>query len=111
MRAVDDVVVAFNDAINAHDLVGLAALMSDDHRFIDSAGQVLHGKAVCIEAWRGLFPAFSDHRNHFESLTVQGTTVCVVGWSSCSAPELSGPARWPADVVDGLIACRQVDER
>ncbi|MDF1500968.1 MAG: nuclear transport factor 2 family protein [Anaerolineales bacterium] len=32
------VVAAFNDSINRRDLNGLAALMSEDHVFIDSNG-------------------------------------------------------------------------
>ena len=101
---------AFNDAINAHDLHRLAALMADDYRFVDSAGLTITGKAACVEAWRAFFAAFPDYRNHFESLAVEGTTVLVVGWSTCSAAELSGPARWSADVVNGLITRWQVDE-
>ena len=34
----------------------------------------------------------------------------VLGWSSCSVAELAGPARWTADVADGLIFRWQVDE-
>ena len=64
-RLVLDVVIAFNDAINTHDVDRLAALMTDDHRFIDSAGQVVDGKQACVEAWRGFFAAFPDYRNHF----------------------------------------------
>ena len=37
MRAVRDVVVAFNNAITTHDLDRLAALMRDDHRFIEAS--------------------------------------------------------------------------
>ena len=85
-------------------------MMSDDHRFVDSTGRVLYGRAACIQAWRGFFAAFPDYRNHFESFTVQGTTVFVVGWSSCSVAELAGPARWTADIADGLISRWQVDE-
>jgi ketosteroid isomerase-like protein len=32
------VVAAFNEAINAHDLDRLASLMTEAHRFVDSAG-------------------------------------------------------------------------
>jgi ketosteroid isomerase-like protein len=108
MRAVRDVVVAFNNAITTHDLDGLAALMRNDHRFIDSAGHVVSGKVACLEAWRTFFAAFPDYRNHFDSFTVQGSTVSVVGRSSCSVAELCGPARWTADVANGLITRWQV---
>ena len=38
MNQVKDTVLAFIDRINAHDVEGLAELMSDDHTFIDAHG-------------------------------------------------------------------------
>ncbi len=39
-----ELVRAFVGRINAHDVDGLAALMTEDHRFIDSLGQVVRGR-------------------------------------------------------------------
>jgi ketosteroid isomerase-like protein len=102
------VVVAFNDRINARDLGGLTALMTDDHAFIDPAGATVTGKGACTEAWRGFFAAFPDYRNVFTTTVVDGNTVTVTGHSTCSEPALAGPARWTATVRDGKVARWQV---
>lgn len=96
---------AFNEAINRRDLDGLAALMTDDHRFVDPAGGAVDGKAACLDAWRGFFAAFPDYRNHFEGLDEADGVVDVVGHSTCAVPELDGPARWRVVVRpdDGLV--------
>jgi ketosteroid isomerase-like protein len=106
-----DVVVALNDAINAADLARLEGLITEDHRFVDSAGSEVHGRAACVHAWRGFFAAFPDYRNVFERVReeVPGE-VEAVGRSECSDPRLDGPARWTASVVDGRVRRWQVDE-
>jgi ketosteroid isomerase-like protein len=105
------VVLAFNDAINAGDLGALTALMTDDHRFIDPAGAIVEGRAACAEAWRGFFAAFPDYRNEFASMTSDDAGVVEVrGHSTCSVPELVGPARWSAVVRDGRLALWQVSD-
>ena len=104
-------VVAFNDAINARDLDALGGLMHEEHRFVDSAGASVEGKAACIEAWRGFFDAFPDYRNVFDEVGVDATgAVRVRGRSECSTPGLDGPARWRALVEEGLVLLWQVSE-
>ena len=96
--------IAFNDAINARDVGRLTPLMTEGHRFIDSAGEVVAGRRACAEAWRGFFSAFPDYRNVFRSVGSTGAGVVeIVGHSECSVATLAGPARWRAVVVDGLI--------
>jgi uncharacterized protein (TIGR02246 family) len=111
------VAAAFNEAINARDLDRLAALMTDDHTFVDSAGGTVAGKAACVEAWRGFFEAFPDYRNVFTALTADeaandadGEVVTIEGHSECADPRLAGPARWTAVVRDGRVARWQVDD-
>jgi ketosteroid isomerase-like protein len=95
---------AFNACISARDLSGLAALMTDDHRFIDTAGEVFAGKHACVEAWAGFFAAFPDYRNIFERFVVAGWSVAIAGRSACSDSRLDGPALWSADVRSGKVA-------
>jgi hypothetical protein len=45
------VVLAFNEVINARDLVALSGLMADTHRLTDSAGATVDGKSACLDAW------------------------------------------------------------
>jgi ketosteroid isomerase-like protein len=86
--------VKFNEHINNRDLDGLAAVMTDDHTFIDSAGCAIRGKLKCLEAWRGFFTSFPDYRNVFDSLAVENNKVVVLGHSSYSDGRLDGPALW-----------------
>jgi ketosteroid isomerase-like protein len=102
------VVLRFNDRINARDLAGLAALMAGDHTFVDSAGGRVAGKPACVDAWRGFFAEFPDYRNVFLTTEQAGDTVVITGYSECSVPELAGPARWTAQVRDGLVVRWQV---
>jgi ketosteroid isomerase-like protein len=104
-------VVAFNEAINARDLDALGRLMHEQHRFIDSAGATVEGKAACIEAWHGFFNAFPDYRNIFDDIRSDATgAIQVRGRSECSTPALDGPARWRALVEDGLVLQWQVSD-
>jgi ketosteroid isomerase-like protein len=104
------VALRFNDHINAHDLDGLAALMTDDHTFVDSAGDRVEGKPACVEAWRGFFAAFPDYRNVFATAHTDGDSVAITGHSECPVPELAGPARWTALVRDGRVAQWRVSD-
>jgi ketosteroid isomerase-like protein len=98
------VVSAFNARINAHDIDGLANLMSDDHTFIDSAGGRVVGKPDCVDAWRGFFGAYPDYRNVFGAMVARGGRVVVTGHSVCADERLAGPAIWTAAVRDGRVA-------
>ena len=106
-----EVVGAFNDAINRCDLDGLAALMTDDHRFTDAAGGHVDGKPACVDAWRGFFASFPDYRNVFTDVGHDGDGVVTVrGHSTCSVPELDGPACWRAVVVDDRVQSWHVSD-
>ena len=97
-------VTSFNEAINARDLDRLAEMMTDTHRFVDSAGASIDGKLACVDAWRGFFVAFPDYRNVFEECRREGDgLVFVRGHSECSVAFLDGPAEWHVVVRDGLV--------
>jgi predicted SnoaL-like aldol condensation-catalyzing enzyme len=100
---VQQIVVRFNDCINAQDIDGLARLMSDDHAFIDSENNALHGKAACVEAWRGFFSQFPDYRNTFTRFIISTDRVTIVGYSTCSEPLLAGAALWTAKIGGGKV--------
>jgi ketosteroid isomerase-like protein len=88
----------FNERINRQDLEGLAELMTDDHTFIDSGGNVTKGKNVMKEGWREFFKKYPDYRNKFTSVTVQDNVVVMVGYSTCSFKPLDGPSIWTARI-------------
>ncbi|MDG2027927.1 MAG: nuclear transport factor 2 family protein [Acidimicrobiales bacterium] len=110
-RSEIEVAVAFNAAINARDVERLVALMSPDHRFVDSGGVVVAGRRPCRETWTSFFESFPDYRNIFETIErVAPGQVVVRGRSECAFELLDGPARWRADVSDGLVATWQVED-
>jgi ketosteroid isomerase-like protein len=105
------VVLAFNDAINGRDIAALAELMTESHRFIDSAGATTAGKDGCVAAWQGFFDSFPDYRNIFDDVADVGDGVVVArGRSECSCAALDGPAEWLAVVLDGRVDVWQVSE-
>lgn len=104
-----ELVRRFNGRITAADLDGLAALMSDDHLFVDTEGHRVASKPACVEAWGGFFAAFPGYVNTFETVDADGAEVTVVGRSDCPGhPELTGPARWTASVAGELVRRWQV---
>ena len=113
MPTIDEVAVvtSFNEAINARDLDRLGSLMTDGHRFVDSAGATIDGKVACLDAWRGFFAAFPDYRNIFEEFhRTGGGSVFVRGRSVCSVAELDGPAEWRVVVRDSCVDQWHVSE-
>lgn len=98
------VVIGCNEAINAHDVTLLGALMHDEHRFVDSAGSTIEGRTACLEAWRGFFEAYPDHANVFEEVIGHPGEVAIRGHSVSPMPELDGPALWSVLVDGGLVA-------
>ncbi len=94
----------FNEKINQGDAEGLAALMTDDHAFIDSEGTSTRGKAVMEKGWREFFRQYPDYRNEFQSVTVQDGMVVMVGRSVCSCKPLNGPNVWTARVEEGKVS-------
>ena len=99
-----ELILQINECINRRDIEGLAALMTPDHIFIDTANHAIHGSGKALEAWRGFFAAFPDYQNVFDSLVSSGDLVSITGHSTCSDERLAGPALWTAKVWDGKIA-------
>jgi ketosteroid isomerase-like protein len=100
-----DVVLRFNDAINGRDLSALEALMTDDHTFIDSGGEVFAGKPKVLAAWNGFFAAFPDYRNQWSEVSIVDGTAVAIGRSVCATePALDGPAIWTARTVGPHVA-------
>jgi ketosteroid isomerase-like protein len=71
----------FNEAFNGHDADGLAALLTDDTVFEDTApapdGRRIQGKAAVVEFWRGWFAHNLDARFEAEEIIVSGSRATV----------------------------------
>ena len=51
----------FVDAINAHNMAILGALMTPDHRFTDSLGNVIEGAESVLRGWAAYFDMVPDY--------------------------------------------------
>ncbi|MGD9905180.1 MAG: nuclear transport factor 2 family protein [Vicinamibacterales bacterium] len=78
-----DVVQRFNDAINRHDAVAVAALLTDDTVFENTApapdGTRVVGKAAVAAYWERWFVNNPDARFDSEDVVVAGDR-CTVQW-------------------------------
>lgn len=110
MPSAQSTVERFNTFINAANLEGLSALMTDDHTFVDSAGASVAGKSAVSDAWASFFAAFPDYRNEFQMFRVMDDEVFIVGRSACSDARLNGPALWRARVRGDKVSTWQVYE-
>ena len=123
--------LAFIDRINAHDVEGLAELMSDDHTFIDAHGNQVSGREKMIAGWRGYFEWFPDYyievNEVFEGRDAlgrdeasgvvegreNGETFALFGFAGGSFKAKQSecwrlPAAWKASVEHGRVTVWQV---
>jgi ketosteroid isomerase-like protein len=65
--------------INAHDVEAIAALLTADHRFIDSLGHEAHGREALREGWRQYFRMVPDYRLEVARVLADGPHVVLLG--------------------------------
>jgi len=102
----------FVDLVNAHDLDGLVAQLTQDHRFIDSLGTEIRGRDTVREGWRQYFRMVPDYRVDVVRSFSDGPEVVLLGVARgtyTAEGELetrntwSTPAVWRALVRNGLM--------
>ena len=107
----------FVDAINAHDVERICALMTDDHAFIDSHGNVSVGKETMRAAWTGYFAMFPDYAIEVTEIFSNGDTLAAFGYAGGTFLGKKTvrnenywrlPASWKAVVRDDKIQLWQV---
>ncbi len=112
-----EVVKAFIDAINAHDITSLGNLMTQDHTFIDGSGGITTGRDTIIAGWPQYYDMFPDYVVNVELILQEGPLVGIFGSTSGTyngkegmKPEnkVGGPAAWKATVENGKIKVWQV---
>jgi ketosteroid isomerase-like protein len=110
-------VKAFIAAINNQDFAALAALMPENHTFVDSGGIAATGRETMLAGWRQYFAMFPDFKIRVELFLQDGAIVAVFGsWSATYSGKrgpvpgnaVSGPAAWRALVEGGQIKTWQV---
>ncbi len=112
-----EVALRFVDRINAHDVEGLAALLTSDHRFVDSLGAESRGRATLRSGWQQYFRMVPDYRVDVDRTFAEGPEVMLIGTARGTytpdgrlRPEnhWTTPGAWRARVADDLVAEWQV---
>jgi ketosteroid isomerase-like protein len=100
-----DTVLDFLSRITQRDPAKLAEAMTEDHVFIDSLGNSVHGREKVREGWRGYFGFCPDYWISHEEILPAGNTVAIFGAAGGTIAGTSWrtPAAWRAVVEDGLI--------
>jgi ketosteroid isomerase-like protein len=117
MSSSIEVVLRFEDHINAHHVEEICALMASDGEFIDSLGNRIQGQAKLRSAWEGYFKMVPDYSISHSEIFAYGDTVAIFG-SAQGTLSRNGrlskenfwktPAAWQAVIKDSKIAIWQV---
>lgn len=78
MTAVD-VALRFVDRINAKDIQGIVALMTEDHRFVDSLGMEIVGRERVQQGWERYFRIVPDYYIEVRETVGDGPVVILLG--------------------------------
>ncbi len=73
------VAMEFVRAINRQNVSALAALMTTDHRFIDSLGNAVAGREAMRTGWAGYFGMVPDYALAIEENYADGPVVVLLG--------------------------------
>lgn len=107
------VVRSFLGRINAHDVDGLCALMTEDHVFVDSDGTRVASRETMGTGWTTYFQWFPDYRISPEEILNGGRVVAVFGTARGTyagngrqeeRQPWQIPAAWKAVVRRGRVA-------
>jgi steroid delta-isomerase-like uncharacterized protein len=110
-------VKAFIAAINRRSPEEIAALMTEDHVFVDSAGTVVSGRADMAAGWETYFRMFPDYEIRVERILADGALVAAFGSAAGTyngkrglvpANRIEMPAAWQAIVSNGKVKRWQV---
>jgi uncharacterized glyoxalase superfamily protein PhnB len=100
-----ETVLRFMESINERDVDKLAALMTEDHLFVDSLGREMRSREKMRAAWQGFYAmcpdywvthdAIFDDGSHVGVFGAAGGTIAENKWRVCAA--------WLAIVEHGLV--------
>ena len=76
------IVYDFANAISEHSVDKIYFLMTDDHKFIDSHGNVIVGKDKMKVGWMGYFQLFPDYKIEITDILTDGDTLAAFGFAS-----------------------------
>ncbi len=114
---IENITNQFIEAINQHDVEAICQLMTEDHTFIDSGGDVYTGIEKMRQAWSDYFKMFPDYKIDAPEFVVSGDNIILLGRAS-GTYSVDGtmkaenhweiPAAWKAVVADDKVKHWQV---
>lgn len=111
--SIPNAALAFAQAINERNSEALAALMTEDHAFVDGLGARIEGRQRVRAAFEAYFRMVPDYTIAIDETFSEGSIVVLVGSAEGTystdgmlRPEnhWTTPAAWRASIRDGLIA-------
>jgi len=93
---------AFVAAINRQDVDELAVLMTPEHKFVDSLGNVVEGREKMRSGWASYFKMIPDYRIVVDECFNQGPVVVLLGIAGgtyAAGDELNPHNRWSTPVA------------
>ncbi|MGB8028820.1 MAG: nuclear transport factor 2 family protein [Terracidiphilus sp.] len=112
-ESVEGVARAFVRAINRQDVDALAELMTEEHRFVDSLGNVVEGRDRMRAGWKSYFAMVPDYTIAVEETFCDGPIVVLLGTAQGTYAGGAGaaaenrwqtPAAFRAQVEHGKVA-------
>jgi hypothetical protein len=103
--------------INAHDVDALAALLTPEHRFVDSLGVTVSGRETLRAGWRQYFRMVPDYRIEIAHTFDRVADVVLLGAASGTYTTdgrldarnaWAMPGAWHAQIETGLVGLWQV---
>ncbi len=113
----EKIILSFVEKINQHDPKGIVTLMTEDHLFIDSAGNRVQGKEKMLSAWQGYFQMMPDYHIEVEKIFDSKGEVVLLGTARgtyavegklLKENQWEIPAAWRGVVQNGLVKEWQV---
>jgi ketosteroid isomerase-like protein len=109
-KSATDVAMDFVDRINRHDVGGLAALMTEDHRFVDGLGKEVRGREQMEKGWLGYFAWFPDYSIHVDDAFSNGNVVALFGTAHgtyAGKGNLLAENHWEIPAAWKAVVCKQ----
>ncbi len=105
---IQETIHTFRDAINAHDILRIAAHLTNEPVFIDATGMEVIGQKKMTSAWEGYFKLYPDYHIDIMDVFVHGDTVAAFGFAEGSYKGIKEnhwrlPASWKAVVYEQKI--------
>jgi ketosteroid isomerase-like protein len=90
----------FVDAVNAHDLEAIGAIVDEGCKIIDARGGWMEGRETCVKGLERFFALDPDYRIHVESIGRTGDNALIAGHVTARDPQFATTRLWRA-LADG----------